>query len=123
MVEGDFGRAPGSTAARMLIHSIQPEAWSRAVETVLVSWSGGKDCALAMYEAIVSGEYQVAALLTAVTKDSDRVDMHDIRCSLIERQTQALGFPWETIDPFLFCAYHDDACPPRQRPDGAKRIA
>jgi redox-sensitive bicupin YhaK (pirin superfamily) len=24
---------------------------------------------------------------------------------------QALGFPWETIDPFLFCVYHDDAYP------------
>ena len=23
-----------------------------------------------------------------------------------------LGFPWPTIDPFLFCAYHDDAYPP-----------
>ena len=22
-----------------------------------------------------------------------------------------MGFPWETIDPFLFCAYHDDAYP------------
>lgn len=22
-----------------------------------------------------------------------------------------LGFPWETIDPFLFCAYHDDRYP------------
>ena len=25
---------------------------------------------------------------------------------------QALGFPWVTQDPFLFCAYHDDAYPP-----------
>jgi len=24
---------------------------------------------------------------------------------------QPLGFPWTTIDPFLFCAYHDDAYP------------
>ena len=24
---------------------------------------------------------------------------------------QPLGFPWVTIDPFLFCAYHDDAYP------------
>ena len=67
------------------------------MENVLVSWSGGKDCALAMYEALVSGDYQVAALLTAVTQDSDRLDMHDIRCSLIERQTLALGLPWEKV--------------------------
>jgi redox-sensitive bicupin YhaK (pirin superfamily) len=25
---------------------------------------------------------------------------------------QPLGFPWVTLDPFLFCAYHDDAYPP-----------
>jgi quercetin 2,3-dioxygenase len=25
--------------------------------------------------------------------------------------TQPLGFPWITMDPFLFCAYHDDAYP------------
>ena len=24
---------------------------------------------------------------------------------------QPLGFPWETIDPFLFCVYHDDTYP------------
>jgi redox-sensitive bicupin YhaK (pirin superfamily) len=23
-----------------------------------------------------------------------------------------LGFPWETLDPFLFCVHHDDAYPP-----------
>ncbi len=26
-------------------------------------------------------------------------------------QLKPLGFPWETLDPFLFCAYHDDAYP------------
>ena len=26
-------------------------------------------------------------------------------------QIKTLGFPWETADPFLFCAYHDDAYP------------
>ena len=26
-------------------------------------------------------------------------------------QIAPLGFPWETLDPFLFCVYHDDAYP------------
>ena len=26
-------------------------------------------------------------------------------------QIQPLGFPWQTIDPFLFCVHHDDAYP------------
>src|SRR3569832_1060816 len=26
-------------------------------------------------------------------------------------KVQPLGFPWATVDPFLFCAYHDDAYP------------
>jgi redox-sensitive bicupin YhaK (pirin superfamily) len=25
--------------------------------------------------------------------------------------TKPLGFPWETLDPFLFCVHHDDAYP------------
>ena len=35
-------------------------------------------------------------------------------------QVKPLGFPWETADPFLFCAYHDDAYP---RGDGQMRPA
>jgi redox-sensitive bicupin YhaK (pirin superfamily) len=26
-------------------------------------------------------------------------------------EQKALGFPWETLDPFLFCVFHDDAYP------------
>jgi len=26
-------------------------------------------------------------------------------------QARPLGFPWETLDPFLFCVYHDDRYP------------
>ena len=30
-----------------------------------------------------------------------------------------LAFPWETTDPFLFCAHHDDAYPRATNPDGS----
>ena len=68
------------------------------METALVSWSGGKDCALAMYETLVSGEYQIVGLLTTVTEGHDRLYLHDIRHSMIERQAQALGLPWERVE-------------------------
>ena len=49
------------------------------MKTVLVSWSGGKDSCLALYELLQSPEYTVAALLTTVTRDYDRVSMHGVR--------------------------------------------
>jgi redox-sensitive bicupin YhaK (pirin superfamily) len=27
------------------------------------------------------------------------------------RSVKPLGFPWETLDPFLFCVHHDDRYP------------
>jgi redox-sensitive bicupin YhaK (pirin superfamily) len=33
------------------------------------------------------------------------------RVSDIVLETAPLGFPWQTVDPFLFCAHHDDAYP------------
>jgi uncharacterized protein (TIGR00290 family) len=68
-----------------------------AMESVLVSWSGGKDSAMALYEIIKSQNYQISALLTTVTQDYDRISMHGVRCTLLERQVAALGFPLEKV--------------------------
>ena len=92
------------------------------METVLVSWSGGKDCALAMYDALVSGEYQVVGLLTTVSKDSDRVDLHDVRCSLIERQAQALGVPWEKVSISSYASNSDSRAEPDTNLDEIQRL-
>jgi uncharacterized protein (TIGR00290 family) len=64
---------------------------------VLVSWSGGKDSALALNEILKSGIYRVVALLTTVTQDYDRISMHGVRRVLLEQQAASLGFPLEKV--------------------------
>lgn len=64
---------------------------------VIVSWSGGKDSALALHEILKSGAYRVAALLTTVTEDYNRISMHGVRRVLLEQQAASLGFPLEKV--------------------------
>ena len=67
------------------------------MEKVLFAWSGGKDSAMALYEAQKSEKYDVAALLTTVTQDYDRISMHGVRRALLEEQAALLGIPLETV--------------------------
>lgn len=66
-------------------------------EKVVVAWSGGKDSALALYEVLNSGSYEVVALLTTVTRDHDRISIHDVRRVLLEQQAKALHIPLEEL--------------------------
>ncbi len=66
-------------------------------EKVVVAWSGGKDSALALYEILNSGGYEVKALLTTVTRDYDRVSIHGVRRVLLEQQAKALRIPLEEM--------------------------
>ena len=62
-----------------------------------MSWSGGKDSAMALREVMADGAYQVAALLTTVTGDYDRISMHGVRRSLLEQQAASLGLASEEV--------------------------
>jgi uncharacterized protein (TIGR00290 family) len=66
-------------------------------EPVLVSWSGGKDSCLALYEILKTHRFGVAALLTTVTRDYDRISMHGVRQVLLEQQAESLGFPLHQV--------------------------
>jgi len=66
-------------------------------EKVIVAWSGGKDSALALYEVLNSGSYEVLELLTTVTKDYDRISIHWVRRVLLEQQAKALRIPLEEV--------------------------
>lgn len=68
-----------------------------AREQILLSWSGGKDSALSLHAIRARGEYEVAALVTTVTEETDRVSGHDVLRELVERQARAIGLPLRVV--------------------------
>jgi len=60
--------------------------------TLALSWSGGKDSALALGALRGSGSEPVA-LLTTVVEDFGRVSMHGVRIELVRAQAEAAGLP------------------------------
>ena len=58
-----------------------------------ISWSSGKDSAYALCEARRLGLADVVGALTTLSEAYDRVAMHGVRASLLERQVEALRLP------------------------------
>jgi diphthamide synthase (EF-2-diphthine--ammonia ligase) len=67
------------------------------VRDVWLWWSSGKDSAWALHELRQSGEYRVTRLVTTLNGDADRVAMHAVRRTLLERQARAVGVPLEAV--------------------------
>jgi len=59
---------------------------------VFMSWSGGKDCCLALYRAIKSG-MDVRYLANTVRENGSRSCSHGISSAVIRTQAEALGIP------------------------------
>ncbi|PSQ19846.1 ATP-binding protein [Halobacteriales archaeon QS_8_69_26] len=80
------------------------------IDRAVLSWSGGKDAALALHELAGSGgeggsgdvggapEIAVERLLTTVSAATDRVTMHGVRPELVERQAAAAGLPLDVLE-------------------------
>jgi uncharacterized protein (TIGR00290 family) len=64
----------------------------------VVSWSSGKDAALALHEVVRAGELDVVGLLTTVTGPFARVSMHGVRRELLTRQARALRLPLREVE-------------------------
>ncbi|RAP59261.1 ATP-binding protein [Oleiagrimonas sp. MCCC 1A03011] len=65
---------------------------------VLLAWSGGKDCLMALQALRADPDWQPVALLTTVTRTFDRIAMHGIRRDVLERQSERLGLPLLTAE-------------------------
>jgi len=56
----------------------------------IVSWSGGKDSCMALYEGLQSG-YKVSHLVNFISNDEKRVRFHGTNADLIKQQGAAMG--------------------------------
>lgn len=60
---------------------------------VVMSWSGGKDSAIALHELLEGDRYEVVALLTSVSEEYRRISHHGVREELLDAQAEAIGIP------------------------------
>jgi uncharacterized protein (TIGR00290 family) len=63
-----------------------------------LSWSGGKDSALALHELRERSGTPPRALITTVTVDYGRISMHGVRRELLGRQARAAGLPLVEVE-------------------------
>ncbi len=68
------------------------------MEKVIVCTSAGKDSTFALYKILQQPEkYEIAAMLTTVTEDYDRISMHGVRRALLEQYAESIGIPLEKV--------------------------
>ncbi|EKP95755.1 ATP-binding protein [Thermaerobacter subterraneus] len=63
------------------------------VRPVVLSWSGGKDSALALARLAADPQVRVAGLLATGNEVTGRISIHGVRRALVEAQARALGLP------------------------------
>jgi uncharacterized protein (TIGR00290 family) len=66
---------------------------NRVPTPTLLSWSGGKDCLMALAALRSDRAWRVVALLTTITGGFERVSMHGIRRDVLHAQVAAIGLP------------------------------
>ncbi len=71
------------------VHFIVMRAPTRRPPYVL-SWSGGKDSAMALQALTADGGARPRALITTVTAGHERISMHGVRRELLQRQAAAV---------------------------------
>ncbi len=61
------------------------------MKSIALFFSGGKDSTLALHR--LKGTYDVRYLISTITADFDRVSIHGVRRTLLEKQSESLGIP------------------------------
>jgi uncharacterized protein (TIGR00290 family) len=62
-----------------------------------LSWSSGKDSAMALYRILKGKDFEIACLLTTISDRFHRISMHGVRESLLDAQAHSLNLPIEKV--------------------------
>jgi uncharacterized protein (TIGR00290 family) len=65
--------------------------------SVVMSWSGGKDSAMALHELLRAADYEVVELMATVSEEYRRVSHHGVREELLDAQAAAIGIPLQKV--------------------------
>ena len=63
----------------------------------ILSWSSGKDSAMAFYRTIAAKQFEIVCLLTTISDPFRRVSMHGVREELLDRQAESVGMHLEKV--------------------------
>jgi uncharacterized protein (TIGR00290 family) len=85
------GRTTEQRPRRRVNSDAAPDALPASIACAL-SWSGGKDSALALW-TLRRQQLEPRALITTITEGYERVSMHGVRRQLLARQAEAVGVP------------------------------
>ena len=61
----------------------------------LFNWSSGKDSALALYKILQEDQYEISTLLTSINEEFQRISMHGVPVSLLEKPLIKMELPKE----------------------------
>lgn len=64
---------------------------------LFLNWSGGKDSALSLLKSKQNG-FNIEALVTSINKTSDRISMHGVQRTLLQKQAASLHLPLYTVE-------------------------
>ncbi len=87
---------PGSSSHPCVPAPDVPTSMSER-EALVLSWSGGKDSALALARLREQDGVRVVGLMTTVTEGYDRVSIHGVRRALLHAQAAAVGLPLHEV--------------------------
>jgi len=68
------------------------------LKDIIVSWSGGKDSALALYKLLNDKRYRVRGLFSTTSSASGRLPVHEVKKEFIHQQAKEANLPLYEVD-------------------------